>query len=46
MIFILDKNGLIKEVNPLGAKELGYKSMNYSTACYKSFPREGLENSK
>ena len=25
MIFILDKNGLIKEVNPLGAKELGYK---------------------
>jgi PAS domain S-box-containing protein len=25
MIFILDKNGIIKEVNTLGAKELGYK---------------------
>jgi len=25
MIFILDKNGIIKEVNSLGAKELGYE---------------------
>ncbi|MBE0570713.1 MAG: PAS domain S-box protein [Ignavibacteriaceae bacterium] len=25
MIFILDRNGIIKEVNTLGAKELGYK---------------------